>query len=353
MFAHSIKLGVATALGLTVLLASMDKAEAWTPCMPICDFACTAPAAISMSLSVLSSHLDLSKELLANIDAISNLSASMVNRNASISAQESLNTSIKITAFDAVSTKLSTSMQLNAIENEMLKNNHIIQLDRLSTSNKKADDVTNKIQVMGNRENYSLLTSLAASASMKKNSELMDDLLLVSDQIQTRNNGYKPADEHREKAGLLNELSLEIPNPFVTDEVDMDFYIEYQKQLVLLYNHQSGAPKTISEATDRIKKRLIINSLNLDMLQNASFEGDGSIEALTMHTNATIGRSKAESYKKLMFEKRALTSLERQTESSLLLTNTIVQSQKNLLLHEILTVKKQKNMLLALTMIGR
>lgn len=353
MFAHSIKLGVATALGLTVLFASMDKAEAWTPCMPICDFACTAPAAINMSLSVLSSHLDLSKELLANIDAIANLSSSMVNRNASISAQESLNNSNKITGYDAVSTKLATSMQLNAIENEMLKNNHIIQLDRLSTNNKKADDVANKIKVMGNRENDSLLTSLAASASMKTNSVLMDDLLLVADQIQTRNNGYKSVDGHREKAGLLSDLSHEIPNPFVTDEVDMAFYLDYQKQLLLLYNHQSDEPTSISDATDRIKKRLIINSLNLDILQNAAFEGDGLIEELTMQTNATIARSKAESYKRLMFEKHALTSLEKQTTSSLLLTNAIVKSQKNLLLHEILTVKKQKNMLIALTMIGR
>jgi uncharacterized protein (UPF0333 family) len=353
LFAHSIKASVLAAIGVTIYFASSENAEAWTPCMPICDFACTAPSAISMSMQVLSSHLELSKELMSNIEEISSLSKSIVDRNGTISAQETLNNTSRITALDGVSSKLTLALQLNGVEKEYQTNNHITQLDKLSLNGKKENDAREKLNAISKLDTDSLLNSLAASETIKANSKLMDDFLIASDQFQMENSGYLTSDEFREKSGLLSDLSHDFPNPFVTEVVDMDFYMDYQKQITLLYNHQGGLPENINEATRRVRSRLIINSLNLDILQNASFQSDGSIESLTMQTNATVSRAKAESYRRLMYDKQALTSLEKQTKGSLLLTNVIVKSQKNLLLQEILKTKKQKNMLIALSMLGR
>lgn len=348
MYAHLIKGFTAVVLVLSIYLSSADKAEAWTPCMPICDFLCTAPAALSMALSSLSSQLDLSNELLANIDEINNLSKSLVDRNASISATETLNMSTKITALDGFSFKTSTALVRNAMERAINMDNHMQQLVNLSNNAKEDIKSMQSINMMAKGQSDSFLTSLAASSTIKKNVEVMDDLRIVSDQVQFENNSYVSHDEQREGVGLLSDISQEIPNPFVNEDVDMDFNLDYQKQLVSLYNHEKGPPKSIEEATGRIRKRLIIDALNVHIFENASFEGNGLIEDLTMNTRATVARAKADAYKKLMFDKKAITSIQNQTISTLMLTKIIVTSQKNLLLNEILKVKKQKNLLLAL-----
>lgn len=348
MFAHLIKGFTVALLILTISLSSTDKAEAWTPCMPICDFLCTAPAALSMALSSLSSQLELSKELLANIDEINSLSKSLVDRNASISAAETLNMSTKITALDAFSFKTSSALARNAMESAISVDNLSLQLGNLSNNVKDDIQSSETIDMLAKGQSDSYLSALAASPTIKKNVELMDDLRIVSDQVQFQNNRYDSHDEQREVAGLLSDIPSDIPNPFVTDDVDMDFYLDYQKQLISLYNHENGPARTIKEATSNIKKRLIIDALNLHVFENASFVGDGLIIDMTMNSLATVARAKSDAYKKLMFEKNAIASLENQTISSLMLTKVIVTSQKNLLLNEILKVKKQKNLLLAL-----
>jgi hypothetical protein len=351
LYAHLIKIGGVVAIGVAFFVVNTEKAEAWTPCMPICDFACTAPAAISMSLSVLASHLELSKELIANIEEISNLSTSLVDRNASISAQETLNTNAMLTALDAASTKISTSFQRNAMEREISKNNHSIQLERLHKNKIIGNNADQVSKAAGQGLTDALLTSLAASSTIKNNNDLMDDLLLVSDHLQNNSNDYEEKDEFREKIGLLSDISHDIPNPFISDEVDIQFYKDYQKQITLLYNHERGEPKSIIEANNRIKFRIIIQNLNLHILENTTFDSNGLIEGLTMQSKATVARSKADAYKRLMLDKEALTSLDKQTKGSLLLTKVIINSQKNLLLNEILKVKKQKNLLLSLSML--
>lgn len=348
MYAHLIKGFTLVALLFTIYLSNTNKAEAWTPCMPICDFLCTAPAALSMSLSSLASHLDLSKELLANINAINNLSTSLVERNASISAKETVNMTTKITALDGFSFKTTTTLARNAMESAISMDNHIQQLENLSNNVKEDMKSMQSINMLAKGQSDSYLTALAASSTIQKNVEIMDDLRIASDEVQFQNNRYDSHDEQREVVGLLSDISQEIPNPFVTDDVDMKFYMDYQKQLISLYNHEIGPPRTIEEATERIKKRLIIDALNLYIFENASFEGNGLIEDLTMSTLATVARAKADAYKKLMFEKDAIASIDTQTISTLMLTKIIVTSQKNLLLNEILKVKKQKNLLLAL-----
>ena len=303
-------------------------------------------------MEFLSSHLDLSAELLSNIEAISNLTTSMVNRNSSISARETLNNTSRITAFDAATAKTSLSLQKSGAEMDFLNNNHITQLGKLSHNDKKKEDAAHLTEAMAKRDADSLISALAASETIRENSNLMDDFLLASDVFLKENNSYDDIDEFREKVGLFSDIEHDFPNPFVTDEVDMDFFMDYQKQLTLLFNHNSGEAKNIYDALSRMKIRLILNSLNIDILQNASFESNGSIEALTMQPYVTVSRAKADIYRRLMIDKAALTALDTQTTGSLLLTNVIIKSQKNLLLQEILKVKKQKNMLLALTMSG-
>jgi hypothetical protein len=353
LLGHSIKLGIGITAGLVLYLVNSDKAEAWTPCMPICDFACTAPAAINLSMQFLSSHLDLSQALMENINSISSLSSSMANRNASISVQESKSNLTRISAYDGIASKVSLTLQMNDIEKDFIQNNHLMQVEKLSKNWKAAEDAVHKTETMGKMKNDSLLNSMAASQTIGRNSDLMDDLLLGSDLFIQENNSFDDINEFREKSGLLADISHEAPNPFVTDEVDISFFMEYQKQLILLFNHNKGEPKDIYDATERLKSRLILNIMNFDILHNTSFESDGSIESLTMQSNATVARAKADLYRRLMLDKHALTSLETQTNGSLQLTNVIVKSQKNLLLQEILKVKKQKNMLLGLTMLGK
>ena len=350
MFEHSIKVCGGIAISVGLFFAFSEDVEAWTPCMPICDYACTAPSAISMSMSALSSHLKLSKAILSNIDAIASLSSSMAERNATISLQETFSSRRRISAYDATTFKVSSSLQINATENDVDTNNQIVQHDVLSMNKKNNSIAKNATDLVGQSKNDSLLAALSASETINQNDDLMTEFLLASDLLQVDNNQQSATDEFREKLGLLADISHEIPNPFVTDDVDASFFIDYQKELLLLFNYQNGAPKNIYEAIGQVKNRLILNALNMDILQNVSFESNGHVESLTMQARYTNARAKAESYKRLMLEKDALISLDSQTNGSLLLTNVIIKSQKNMLLNEILKVKKQKNMLLALSM---
>lgn len=338
------------AIGVGLYFSFNEDVEAWTPCMPICDYACTAPAAINMAMSSLNSHLELSDAILSNIDAIASLTSSIVERNATISSQEALGSRKRISAYDATSFKVTSSLKVNATESDINTNNQIVQRDVLSFNMKNNSTAQSKMQIVDKSKNHGLLAALSASEIIKQNDNLMNELLLASDLLLVDSNNNLVTDEFREKLGLLSDISHDIPNPFVTEEVDASFYIDYQKQLLLLFNYHNGSPKNIYEAIRRVKSRLILNALNFDILQNVSFESSGDVEGQTMQLTYTNARAKADSYKRLMLEKEALLSLDVQTNGSLLLTNILIKSQKNMLLNEILQVKKQKNMLMALSM---
>lgn len=329
-----------------------EDAETWMPCMPFCDTMCTGVAAISLTANVAAQYSSLSSQLLSNGQSIARLSSSFIDQQANLYGEEYEASQNRVRAYDGLAKVVTLTLEAGAAINERITD-HIAQ-EILNI--KKTEKVAAVVYRNG-------LHDFAFNLPFENN--MLSAIPQLSKEIEVHKTRYKEASKYQlemtkkismDSEGiqlpvLLGDIDFEISNPFTLDEIEEEYWEEYQKFITLVFNNSSkSSDNSLIKRQVGLQKQLALHVLSKSLSEMVKIPEDRADEllSLTGEGTTTIKAALFEQYKQEMMNVNTQTVTKSSPVEALLVINNLQLAQKNLLLKEIRDTKKLKNALLSI-----